>query len=496
MSENHDCTKVPFNADCFECCCFKILKAASVEEMQLILGMHKDLSKKIFGIYQEHEINSTEDLKTYLDLAEFFEMRLVFKRLNSYQAQYFGKKINERKAIIENIQKVMSGEARLLDKKRRKNQRNQAAMASSKGNAANKEVMLQQVLASVSLNQVKRKIIPVYLLIAVVFIPIFVVYFAMNLKPEVVIAQDKPCDVYNSLTNSRIQNYEFARPLLYYEISMEDVRMAALKHKLEQFLKEKKQGNEVIVASVYIKKGGGWITLNKNEEYFASDMQNVPLMITYLKQAEENPAILDKKLYFDRHIAANENANNTDFLLKEHNYYTIQELLHYMIAYSDDDAENLLELNKDDSIFRQLYVDLNLPVPSNEKRNYKIAVENYSKFYRILINATYLSNEMSELGLKMLTECNYRDGIAKNLTDEVNVAHQFGKKDTKVMKELHEFAIVYRGREAYIIGIMTRGKDIAKLSHVINGISNIVYKDNTLESSNGYQPVNSIALAR
>jgi hypothetical protein len=60
---------------------------------------------------------------------------------------------------------------------------------------------------------------------------------------------------------------------------------------------------------------------------------------------------------------------------------------------------------------------------------------------------------------------------------------------------LHEFAIVYRGRHAYTLGIMTRGHDLKQLSDVLSGISDIVYKDTTPAASSTAQPHSAMAIS-
>ncbi len=329
--------------------------------------------------------------------------------------------------------------------------------------------------------------VPVYWLLLALVIPIVICYYLVLNRPVVVAAEEKPCDVYNSITNYRMQNYEFARPLLYYDVTSEDYRLAALKSRIETYIESKKHDNALTVASVYLRKGGGWFSINKDEQFKPASMQKVPIMITYLKDAEKNPSLLDKSLYFDRHFGELPKQNVKVFSLQEHKNYPIRELLKYMIAYSDNDALNLLYQNMNNNTFRQLFVDLNLPVPDLEKDNYTIDVMDYAKFFRVLINATYLNNDLSELALKMLSESTYQDGIARNLGKDVKIAHKFGERGEGNVRELHEFGIIYKGRRAYILGIMTRGRDFKELSDVLAGISDIVAADNTPDNANSFQ---------
>ncbi len=341
----------------------------------------------------------------------------------------------------------------------------------------------------------ERKI-PVYWLLIALLIPTIGCIVLATRKTTIVASEAQPCDVYSSLTNARIQTYEFARPLLYYDVINEDSRLADVKSKIEAFIEQKKREGALSTASVYLRKGGGWIAINQDEQYSPASLEKVPILITYLKDVERDPALLNKQIFFEHHFGELPKQNIKVFSLVEKKYYSIKELLHAMIAYSDNDALNLLFQNMNNATFKQLYVDLKLEIPDLSIDVYKISVVNYSKFFRILINATYLSNDLSEMALKMLTECTYKDGITKDFDDKVKVAHKFGERAWPDRKELHEFGIIYRGRKAYIIGIMTRGKDFKQLSEVLSGISDIVYKDSTPETSSGYQTGPPMAAAK
>ncbi len=341
----------------------------------------------------------------------------------------------------------------------------------------------------------QRKV-PMYLLLICALLPTIGLFIAATQKPTIIASDTQPCDIYSSVTNTRIQTYEFARPLLYYDVITEDYRLADLKSKIEAFIQHKKDEKVLTDASVYLKKGGGWMTINDKEQYTQASLGKVPMMIAYLKDAEFNPSILNKQIFFESPAPDAIPQNIKEFALQKRKYYTIKELLHYMIAYSDNDALNLLYQNMNMNTFNQLYVDLKLPIPDMSRFDVMVNVVDYMKFFRILINATYLSNDLSEMALKLLSECTYKDGICRNLDKNTKVVHKFGERVWPDKKELHEFAIVYRGRKSYLLGIMTRGNDMKKLSDVLSGISDIVYKDTTPETPGGFNPSPPMASAK
>ena len=74
-----------------------------------------------------------------------------------------------------------------------------------------------------------------------------------------------------------------------------------------------------------------------------------------------------------------------------------------------------------------VFRDLDISVPSDYAQQYFISAKNYSLFFRVLYNATYLSREMSEKALGLLSKTVFRDGLTAKLPSSVVVSHKFGE---------------------------------------------------------------------
>jgi len=288
------------------------------------------------------------------------------------------------------------------------------------------------------------------------------------------------------VTRVRLNDYRLIHPLLYGDREIEDSRLAGLKNKINDFIDAKRQQNMLINASVYFRNmnDAGWFAIDKDEPYTPASLQKVSIMMSWLKDVERNPSLMNKMIYFDKHFDNLPKQNIKVFVLQEHKSYAVKDLLHYMIAFSDNDALNLLYQNMNNSTYNKLFTDLELKVPNLESDDYTYTVKDYALFFRILYNATYLSHDLSEYALRLLTECTYTEGITKHFDGTVTVAHKFGERNFGTSKQLHEFAIVYVSNRPYLLGIMTRGYDNAQLSDVLSGISDIVYAEMNPPSSN------------
>jgi hypothetical protein len=114
--------------------------------------------------------------------------------------------------------------------------------------------------------------------------------------------------------------------------------------------------------------------------------------------------------------------------------------------------------------------------PAVGARGNLVSADGYSGFFRILYNAAYLNKEMSERALELLSYQEFPPGIVAGVPREVVVASKFGEAVASDRVELHEFGIVYHRGGPYILGVMTRGRDLARQAEVIRRVSALVYQ--------------------
>jgi beta-lactamase class A len=131
----------------------------------------------------------------------------------------------------------------------------------------------------------------------------------------------------------------------------------------------------------------------------------------------------------------------------------------------------------DSKILQKLFSDIGLDVPNVYASQYLFNTKEYSYFMRSIYNASYLTIDDSEYAGELLSQCEFKDGITKGLPASVKIAHKFGESGNQTEKQLHESAIVYLDHKPYLLTIMTKGKDNAKLSELIGEISREVYND-------------------
>jgi len=204
-------------------------------------------------------------------------------------------------------------------------------------------------------------------------------------------------------------------------------------------------------------------------------------VIAWLKRAERDPNVLTRKMKYDE--AQNpvpEQYTKPVRSLVSGQSYTVDELLQYMMNYSDNKATSLLFNALSAQELGYVLDNMDINNNPNEEGN-SLTVHGYSGFFRILYNAAYLNRDMSEKALRLLSLQDFPlGGIAAGVPKGIRVAAKFGEfvpENRNSEIQLHEFGIVYHPKGHYILGIMTRGHDFAAQADIIREISKIIYSE-------------------
>jgi beta-lactamase class A len=292
-----------------------------------------------------------------------------------------------------------------------------------------------------------------------------------------------PCKHYES----RLNGFNHIKPVLLSEQDCESEQLDPIKNEIKAFIETEQNSGRLTSASVYLKlfSKDEWTSYNGDELYHPASLNKVAVLISYLHAAESYNSLLDEKLLFEKHDNTLPIQYYTSKTLKPGTSYAIRDLLHYMIAYSDNDATQLLLKHIDFNFYTKTFTDIGLPKPGLNFDESMVSVKQYSLFMKVLYNASYISIPASEFATDMLAECDFKEGLVKKLPSNVQIAHKFGECRYDDVYELHESGIIYIGDNAYLITIMTKGPDRKNLSEVIGNISNLVYTKLTAPDS-GY----------
>ena len=275
--------------------------------------------------------------------------------------------------------------------------------------------------------------------------------------------------------------YKFVHPLLLTQSSIPDpsqelntVRMA-----VKSYIDGAEADGKASNISVYLRdlESGRWTGVNENDQYAPGSMLKVAILLGYLQAGDDSPNILSSLYYYDPQIDEGQYFQPAKLLPRgEH---TVSQLLTNMIVESDNTATIVLA-NAHSPIVEKVYKDLQLPDP-------QVGVDfmspkQFAAFWRVLYNGTYLSHDLSEEALRLLSTTTFTQGLVAGLPKGTQVAHKFGEHTTvspvaAPIHELHDCGIVYpKNAGPYFICIMTRGNDFKNLQTAIADTSKIVYQ--------------------
>ncbi len=107
----------------------------------------------------------------------------------------------------------------------------------------------------------------------------------------------------------------------------------------------------------------------------------------------------------------------------------------------------------------------------------KVNVKDYSSFFRILYNASYLNQTDSQKILGLLVNSEFLNGLVAGVPASVKVSHKFGERENSTGNtvQLSDCGIVYYPGHPYLLCISTKGTDINLQTQAIQKISASVY---------------------
>lgn len=305
----------------------------------------------------------------------------------------------------------------------------------------------------------------------------FVAYRIYSMHKQQILSQITPL-------RSKDSSYKFINPLLGYDLpeSTEFGEYTELTKKLNDLIGREQANGKAQDVSIYFRGGQGrWVGINDSEGYYPASLLKVVVMIAYFQQAENDPGILQKELQFTSKIQ-NE-AISSEFSapssLTLNGSYTVDDLIKDMIMESDNGATYTLLDSLDGKAVDEVYGDLGLQSPDNA--NYEISAKDYSLFFRILYNATYLNREYSERALSLLSQTTFKDGLEGGLPAGTIVAHKYGEhvltdsSGNTTGLELHDCGIVYN--PTFLLCVMTRGQKLNDLEQTIRDVASLVYNE-------------------
>ncbi|MCF7860262.1 class A beta-lactamase-related serine hydrolase [Patescibacteria group bacterium] len=272
--------------------------------------------------------------------------------------------------------------------------------------------------------------------------------------------------------------YQFISPLLECA-SPSTIIKSKLEIKLKGIIDKNIKNHNIVQASLYLRdlNNGFSLEIYKDEKFTPASLLKVPLMMAYFKLAESDPSILNKKLKIENSTSLLEQNVVPTYHLEIGKEYTVLEIINSMIIYSDNHGVDALLNNIDENALDRIYQDLNIKNPKNSSPENFMSVQEYSSFFRILYNASYLNKEMSDKALRLMSLSQYKQGLRADIPEYITISHKFGERIFDDIKQLHDCGVIYQNKNPYLLCVMTRGQNFNDMSLAIQELSNTSYKE-------------------
>jgi len=278
--------------------------------------------------------------------------------------------------------------------------------------------------------------------------------------------------------------YKFINPLLECEVAKGtiDSRKQNFEKELGRVIEKEIAESKLSKISVYFRdlNNGPTFGVNEDELFLPASLLKVPLMMAYFLYAESDPAILKKEILFEKKIEPR-NVGNTQFIkpsqeIQTGNIYTVEQLIEATIKYSDNQAVFLLYENIPGQRIFELYNLLGVDDSALRGVEGMLSVKQYSRFFRILFNSSFLSRYYSEKSLKLLSEAEYKNALVAGVPKGITVAHKFGESYQGDENQFHDCGIIYYPKHPYLLCVMSRGKNLFDLESSIRDVSRFIYE--------------------
>lgn len=239
---------------------------------------------------------------------------------------------------------------------------------------------------------------------------------------------------------------------------------------LREYLTNTYENRDDYLVSIYFEyfPTGANIAVNKDEKIWPASLIKIPVAMAVMKKIQDKKWKLTNEL-----VILDEDKDSEYGTLYQQptgTTLTIEKLLEKTLIDSDNTAHFVLLRNLDGAELEEVYTHLGLddiietlklsPKKENEVDN-RMTAKRYSIFFRSLYNATFLTQENSELFLKILEHAP-RDLLGQGIPDSVSFVHKTGIRiDERVRADS---GIIYAGGRPYLLTVMIQKKKQGEVS--------------------------------
>jgi beta-lactamase class A len=211
--------------------------------------------------------------------------------------------------------------------------------------------------------------------------------------------------------------------------------------------------------SIYVEflNTGANISINPDTYIWPASLAKIPLALAVMRKIETGKWKLSNELVL---MPGDKNSESGDAVNPLDEYpigsrFTIETLLKEMLVHSDNTAFYILQRNMHDDEIKQVVDDLGLEALFSPEG--RVSAKEYSRLFRALYTASFVTREHSELLLEWLDDATFNDFMTHDIPTSVPFPHKYGEKIT--LNVYADSGIVYIPNRPYLITVMVQGDE-------------------------------------
>ncbi len=295
--------------------------------------------------------------------------------------------------------------------------------------------------------------------------------------------------LFKTSENGCVSEYKHINPEPDCEIyDQRSEKLQALQASLESKVQALELRSDIDRVSVFTRDltTRRFAAVNDDKVYILASLLKVPILMSYYKFAEIEPAILSDEIVYSGtpNSYSVQSEIPPEVKLTPGERYTVEALLEQMIIHSDNTASDILTPRMNDAFIQKTLSSLGIQIENiSGEKEALVTARTYANVFRGLYNASFLSREYSEKALELLTRTTFDKGTRSVIPNHVEIAEKFGERTNVdasgniVSRQLHDCGIVYAngGASPYTFCIMTEGAEYASLEEVVREIAKEIY---------------------
>lgn len=248
--------------------------------------------------------------------------------------------------------------------------------------------------------------------------------------------------------------------------------MESLKLELDKIIENSKEKIALLIKN--IDDNQIMYNCNNNIKTISASLIKIPIMLSVFEKIKNNEISFDTKIY-----VKNDNIlDDTEEFKNEEDFYTIEELVNWMITISDNTSTNILiDYLSFEYINNYIFNKLQLSNTILERKmlDYNKIREGYNnytnqndmlKIFEMIYKNKILNKELCNKAIKILSEQKINNQIPRYFNKKIWFAHKTGALDYLN----HDVGIININNKIYYVGISIYDSDKKESNRQLSGL--------------------------